>query len=171
MTKLLLLERFLRVCCFTVLGFLLVLVLTACGPGSGGTGTGPTSFTSASPVSAPDGGGDAVGIPSPAQGPLGPCGRVDLQIQEGRVEVITACGSFTFVGAWGVGPDAQVLLPGTLENAAAGVSIRAVLRLKFSGTPESSSWVIVTVTDEAGQTLVGPQVLGQVESLPPRVPG
>lgn len=168
MTRLLLIERFLRICCFTLLGVLLVLVLTACGPGSGGTGTGPISFTNVSSGSTSDGG--ASEVPSPAPGPLGSCGRVDLQLQEGRVEVVTRCGSFVFVGDWGVGPDGQVALPGTLENPSVG-SIRAVLRMQFSGTPEDSSSVIVTVTDEAGQVLVGPEVLGRVESLPPRLPG
>ncbi|HSV51519.1 MAG TPA: hypothetical protein VLJ57_05340 [Burkholderiaceae bacterium] len=170
MTQLLLLERFLRICCFTLLGALLVLVLTACGPGSGGTGTGPTSFTSASSGSTP--GGGAAGSPRPTiPGPLGPCGRVDLQIQEGRVEVVTRCGNLAFVGAWGAGPDGQVVLPGTLENPSAGISIRAVLRLQFPGTPEASSSVIVTITDEAGQVLVGPEELERVESLPSRGPG
>jgi hypothetical protein len=158
MTKLHLLERCLRICCFTFLGVLLVLVLAACGPGSGGTGTGPVqSFSSIASAS-----GGAGPSPSPGGGSsIDGCGRLDLLLQEGRVELLSGCGNFVFVGGWAADAEGKLVLEGVLESPGPGGSVRATLSLQFNGAPESQS-VTVTVTDEAGRVLAGPTLLGRV---------
>jgi hypothetical protein len=177
----LLLERLLRGACFTFLAVMLVLVLAACGPGGGGTGTGPTASYSnrttpttgaGSPGGGLDGGsvggvsGDG-GMAPPAGGVAGvACGPVDLRFGDGRVELVTGCGSFVFAGDWAADVDQQVVLPGTLRTAA-GTAIPATLRMQFSGPPETSLSVTVTVTDEAGHALVGPEVLARTASPGP----
>jgi hypothetical protein len=158
----LLLERLLRYACFTFLAVMLVLVVTACGPGGGGTGTGPLmSFTSASassgvpPPTTPSGSGDGNGISA--------CGRFDLRLEEGRVDLVASCGSFVFVGGWAADPSQRVVLPGVLKLSGAVEGVPATLLLQFSGEPEISQIVTATLVDETGRTLAGPGVLGRVE--------
>ena len=184
MTKLLL-ERLLRICCFTFLGVLVVLVLTACGPGGGGTGTGPSTYSSTVSVTGGGGAGGGGSIPNPPPGgggggtipnqPLpgtctGACAEMDLHVQEGRVELVTGCGRFVFAGGWEVDADGLAVLPGVLESQSTGTTVAVTLRLQFSGTPEIRPSVTVTVIDSAGHTLIGPKVLGQTETFQPRAP-
>ena len=161
----LLLERLLRCACFTFLAVMLVLVVSACGPGGGGTGTGPIQSFSTTSVTM--GGSDAGVPPNPPTGgtaggaPGAVCGRLDLQLEEGRVRLVTECGSFLFVGGWVVDPSNQVALAGVFENPGAGISIPATLLLQFGGAPESSPSVAVTLSDANGNLLAGPAVLGR----------
>lgn len=151
-------------------------LLAACGPGSGGTGTGPLGFSS---ISASPGAGGS--LPDPPAGPggglfppaacTGDCTDVDLLLQAGRVEVTGGCGRFVFEGHWDTDESGQVLLLGLFENPAVGVATAATLRLKFDGLPETSPFVTLTLTAEAGQTLMGPTVLGRVETIVPPAPG
>lgn len=157
----------------------LLLALAACGPGTGGTGTGPGSFSSVSSgVSGVSGGqGPGSGIEGggiPPLAPTGGCGaaceRLDLTLEEARVELVTGCGSFVFAGSWQVDENSRVALPGVLENPSTGSSVAVTLRLQFSGPAETSASVTVIVTDAAGTVLVGPQLLGRVDSIAPRLP-
>ena len=168
----LLLERLLRCACFTFLAVMLVLVVSACGPGGGGTGTGPTlSFSTTSVVTGADGGVQVP--PNPPTGgtaggaPGGVCGRLDLQLEEGRVRLVTECGSFLFVGGWVVDSSNQVALSGVFENPGAGTSIPATLLLQFGGAPESSPSVAATLSDANGNLLAGPVVLGRSLTVAP----
>jgi hypothetical protein len=169
----LLLERLLRYACFTFLAVMLVLVVTACGPGGGGTGTGPiqTFSTLATPPLPTTPSGGPITGPGSVTGGASACGRIDLHMEEGRVELVTGCGSFVFVGGWTVDSRGQVELPGTVQPSAGGNAARATLLLQFSGAPETSPSVTVSLMDEAGQILVAPEVLGRVENLPARTPG
>jgi hypothetical protein len=171
MTKLLL-ERVLRVSCFTFIGVLLVLVLTACGPGSGGTGTGPTSYSSTASVT----GGSSDGIPPGGAQPGSPpqctadCTQIDLRLDDGSVELVTGCSRFAFAGAWEIDPNGMAVLPGSLQSHAGGAAVDATLRLQFNGTPEFRPSVTATVIGPAGQVLIGPRALGQVENFQPASP-
>jgi hypothetical protein len=167
----LLLERLLRYACFTFLAVMLVLVVTACGPGGGGTGTGPvqTFSTFTTPPTTPSGG--PITDPGTVTGGAAACGRIDLHVEEGRVELVTGCGNFVFVGGWTVDSRGQVELAGTVQPTAGGNAVRATLLLQFNGAPETSQSVTVSLMDEAGQILVAPEVLGRVENLPARTPG
>ncbi len=167
----LLLERVLRISCFTFIGVLLVLVLTACGPGSGGTGTGPTSYSSTASVT---GGSDGipVGGAPPASPPLCivDCTQIDLRLDDGSVELVTACGRFAFAGAWEMDANGMAVLPGSLQSHTGGTAVSATLQLQFSGTPEIRPSVTVTVIGPAGQVLIGPRALGQVQTFQPALP-
>lgn len=161
----LLLERLLRYACFTFLAVMLVLVLTACGPGGGGTGTGPIQAFSTASVG-------TGGIADPAGGPItspgsvtgdsgDSCGRLDLQLEAGRIDLVAACGSFAFVGGWAADPSHQIAVSGVLKLSGAVDGVPATLLLQFAGAPEVSQTVTVTVLDAAGRALLGPALLGR----------
>lgn len=167
----LLLERLLRYACFTFLAVMLVLVLTACGPGGGGTGTGPIQAFSTASVGAD-------GTADPAGGPIAPpgtgtgtvtgtggsgdgCGRLDLQLEAGRIDLVATCGSFAFVGGWAADPSHQIVVSGVLKLSGAVDGVPATLLLQFAGAPEVSQTVTVTVLDAAGRALLGPALLGR----------
>jgi hypothetical protein len=131
--------------------------LAACGPGSGGTGTGPVqSFSSVASTS-----GSGGPSPSPGGSDTTGCGRLDLLLQEGRVELLSSCGNFVFVGGWAADAEGKLVLEGVLESPGPGGSAAVTLRLQFNGAPESQS-VAVTVTDAAGRVLIGPTLLVRV---------
>jgi hypothetical protein len=161
MTRLQLLERTLRISCFTILGILLALVLTACGPGSGGTGTGPQSFSTTAATTA---GGATPGLPGGVTNPAAP-GRVDLQLQDRSVEAASACGRFVFNGGWELDAALQASLPGTWQAAATGAVVSATLQLQFSGPPDSAEFVTLTVLNDTGGVLLGPRTLGRVANV------
>lgn len=105
----------------------LLAMLAACGPGTGGTGTGPQGVFNFS-------GGSGAGIAPPAASCQAGCSQVALQLQEQRVELIAACRRFIAIGPWTVNADGVLVLAGTVKTASsAGTStVPAVLRLQFS---------------------------------------
>lgn len=140
-----------RWCLLTVL-----LALAACGPGSGGTGTGPL----ASLYSATGQMGTSVG------GVASPSTRIDLQLQDKSVELTTDCGRFVFTGDWAVNAGATVVLPGRFESGTS--STAASLRLQFSEGVSDSRTVTVTLLDANGAVLLGPVALDRKDALAPR---
>jgi hypothetical protein len=130
------------------------LVLAACGPGTGGTGTGPISATFAG-SSAP-----AVGAPSMGSC-TGDCTTVQLRLQETLVELAAACGRFTHEGGWSVGENGIARIAGTwtTQSGATVRTVPATLQLQFTGDPQASQQVVFVVLDEAGAALFGPQTL------------
>ena len=64
----------------------------------------------------------------------------------------------------------MAVLPGSLQSHTGGTAVNATLRLQFSGTPEFRPSVTVTVVGPAGQVLIGPRALGQVENFQPAPP-
>jgi hypothetical protein len=94
------------------------------------------------------------------------CGRLDLRLEEGRVELVTACGTFVFTGPWEADERGRVELPGQLANPMTGSSIPALLKLQFFGAPEASTELTVMVTEPAGALLVPTSVLSKVTPLP-----
>ena len=125
---------------------LLLACLAACGPGTGGTGTGPIhmpgSFSTAGP---------RMGLAPPGASCLSDCEPVQLLLQEQRVELLTACRRFFFSGDWVVDGNGLAVLQGTLETrtAAGSSSEPAILRLQFNGTEEASSQVGVQLGGES----------------------
>jgi hypothetical protein len=133
----------------------LVFLLTACGPGGGGTGTGPTlDFTSSA---------DGAGKPAGGVAEVS-CGLLSLRLEEARVELSNSCGRFVFTGDWAADPNQQVVLSGVLENSTTSSTVPVTLMLQFSATPDNSQSVTVTLTDGLGRTILGPQILGRVAS-------
>lgn len=137
-----------------------LFVLAACGPGGGGTGTGPIAAFSPSFFSATSTLTSAVGAPA------GASARVDLQLQSTSVELTTDCGRFVFTGDWTANAGSTVVLPGRFETATSATV--ASLRLQFSEGVSDSRQVTVTVLDASGRVLVGPVTLNRSEVLPAR---
>jgi hypothetical protein len=160
MTSLLdILVRFRRTCAFAAL-----LVLAGCGPGTGGTGTGPSAAIASFS-------GDALQSTAEFPGVRGPgcsnCARANLRLEEGLVELMVPCGRFIHSGPW----DSEALetqVIGSLEatSASGSVTVPAVLHLQFSQSSATSPQVIVTLTNEARELLAGPLQLQRDEGVP-----
>jgi hypothetical protein len=145
----------------------LTMVLSACGPGSGGTGTGPVmGVVTFSGVA----GLGTVGVGSPSTPTTGvpagcvDCPQVDLQLQDGAVELATACGRFVFNGDWEV-REGRSTLPGRFD-ASGRPAVAATLQLLFGDGSVNSQAVTATVVDAAGAVLLGPVTLQRTASTP-----
>jgi hypothetical protein len=120
------------------------MALAACGPGSGGTGTGPLmalKFSGATGGGGPDStgsGGSTIGA-SPTRALT-----FDLRIEDSLVEL--AVDDFlTFKGEWSApGTDFVALVQGRAVLPEGPET--AVLRMEFDGEPQASSSVTVTIT-------------------------
>lgn len=135
-----------------------LLVLAACGPGTGGTGTGPilgaVNFS---------GSGFAIGAPCAQH-----CGNTELRLENERVELTVVCRRFVFIGPWEIDAQGLAVLNGTMETTelADGQvqtrTVAAVMRLQFSDTrADSSREVAVSVRDAQGNHLITPLTLEQ----------
>jgi hypothetical protein len=142
--------RFCRLAVFAMLA-----VLAGCGPGTGGTGTGPvqgvSNFSGSEVQGAVPGGGQC----------QGDCARVSLKLEAERVELSAACRRFFHVGGWTVTEDGKAVLAGQVEtiSAAGTTSAAATLQLQFSGREPTSPQVTVVLTADGGGLLVGPALL------------
>jgi hypothetical protein len=157
-------------------GWLLRLVLAAwlvalagCGPGTGGTGTGPEGSFIVGPTStmAPNGLGTA------RAECLRDCAEPTLLLEAGKVSLATGCLRFTHAGPWSVGEDGVASIGGTLETTRDGQTQTATgtLRLQFAGAPDDAQTAVtVTLFDGSGNTVLGPQVMNRGESAVPVVP-
>jgi hypothetical protein len=147
-----LLERALRAA--RILLFLSLMALAACGPGSGGTGTGPRM---ALKFSGSTGGGEPVIGASPVRQLT-----FNLRIEDGLVDLVVD-GLLTFKGEWSEpGADFVVLVPGSAVLLSGPEP--AVLRMEFNGEPQASSAVTVTITsaDQPRLVLLDPFTLARV---------
>lgn len=135
-----------------------LLVLAACGPGTGGTGTGPilgaVNFS---------GSGFASGAPCAQH-----CGSTYLRLENERVELSITCQHFVFTGPWEIDAEGLAVLNGTMETtdfAEGQTQTRtapAVMRLQFSSArADSSREVVITVRDLQGNHLIAPLTLEQ----------
>lgn len=130
-------------------------LLAACGPGGGGTGTGPQG----APLLTFSGTSIQGAIASAAPGNCAPqCGAADLVLEEARVQFASDCRLFTFAGAWQLDADGQVSLRGTLASTAGAASVvaPATLDLQFSEPQPDSARVTALLRDEAGRVILGP---------------
>lgn len=132
----------------------LLVALSACGPGTGGTGTGPVA--SSFGFSGSSGGA----VFAPSAGPAG-CDRicqVNLSLEAQRVELEASCVRFVYTGGWKVDDGNLLTLDGTVARVTSTgtVSSPGTLRLQFSGPIATSSQVTITLLDSGGATLLGP---------------
>lgn len=137
------------------LALLAVLVgLSACGPGTGGTGTGPVAMSFG--FSGTSGG--AVFAPSAGVAGCDKICQVNLLLEEQRVELESSCTRFVYTGAWKVEGDNQLELKGTVIRITSRgtISSPGSLRLRFSGPDASSQQVNATLLDTAGNVILGP---------------
>lgn len=148
--------RALRMMLAAVLGAL----LAACAPGSGGTGTGPTfSFSGQGIVGTTSSGGP------PLPPPVSPCGgsevAIRLDVQDGRIALVTPCSSFIYLGDWSTDSQGRVTVVGPLETPALGRTEEVTLLLQFGAGVADTSFVTVKLVDGAGLTVLGPLLLSR----------
>jgi hypothetical protein len=143
-----------------------LLVLSACGPGTGGTGTGPnTSVMSYNGmVSTSFGAGLSAGVPCSDDCPV-----VNLLLESAKVELIAPCHRFVHEGAWAADATGLAVLEGQLETTAIAngqtstAKVPAVMRLQFSDAQVDSRQVMLTVRDASGRNLLSPLTLQRGE--------
>jgi hypothetical protein len=95
--------RFENFCVQCLLGFLLMLVVAACGPGSTGTGTGPFATVGAVPGANLGPAGILTGLNFIARDVSGSWTDSDgtvLTISDQSITLRQGCNSFSFSGAW-----------------------------------------------------------------------
>jgi hypothetical protein len=149
-----------------------LVTLGGCGPGTGGTGTGPQG--SSTFIVGPTLGMAPPMVIGPVAGVLrsdcgSACPPAVLQLDPLAVELKSQCVRFFRQGEWAVdGIHAE--LQGTLETTrSSGVQVGAgTLRLQFTTDPDASPIVAVTLLDDAGRTVLGPQVLQRAENTAAR---
>jgi hypothetical protein len=143
---------------------LLSALLAACGPGTGGTGTGPDAMVFSS------------GQASTTQPPAGAtcaaaCPAVQLRLEPALVELATACLRFSATTAWNVDASHRAVVAGTVQGTVSGSPMPATVRLQFDADPQASTQVTVTLLDAEGRALVGPVILPRDDSAAPVQPG
>jgi len=142
-----------------------LLALAGCGPGTGGTGTGPGGTFIVGPDALSPNGGVVVAARSQC---VRNCAEPALQLEADTVTLAATCLRFSHAGPWTVGDDGLALVAGTLE-ATSGSQVRtapATLRLQFAGSPDDPhAAVTVTLFDEAGAAVLGPQAMSRGESF------
>lgn len=157
-----------------ILAVTLVASLAACGPGTGGTGTGPITTTvgfsgsaTGSLLTGSTAGGSSVTTP-PVGGCTADCALASLRLDADRAELTTPCLRFVFTGSWAVDAGGLAVLAGTLETAqgTATATSKATLRLQFNSAGIDSAQVNMTLTHEAGNTLLGPATLLRNDAAP-----
>jgi hypothetical protein len=138
-----------------LLAFSLLAALAGCGPGTGGTGTGPlhgaAHFSGAGMQGASPSG-------SLCQGSC----EVTLALEAQRVELVAGCRRFLHVGEWSIGEDGKAMLEGQVEitTAAGSASVPATLQLQFSEKDANlARAVTAVVTAQDGSLLAGPALL------------
>jgi hypothetical protein len=140
----------------------LLLTLAACGPGTGGTGTGPigNSLSYSGMASSSIGAGLSVGVPCTDN-----CSPVILRLDDEKVELDAPCHHFVYVGNWSTNANGLAELSGTLKttlivnNQFKTDTTSAVMRLQFSDGIPDSRQVTLTVRDANDRNLLSPLTL------------
>ena len=130
-----------------------LLLLAGCGPGTGGTGTGPSAIAGIF-----TGQGSVAGSSSCRVN----CDGLVLKLDEVQVELQAPCVRFVHESGLPAGTAGDILLPGRIETTSAGGTTAAPgsLRLQFEGgNLAEATQVTVSLHGEAGATMLGPVVL------------
>lgn len=156
-----------RVLC--IAGLLVLALLNACGPGTGGTGVGPppiASTTIANGSIVYSNPSTTAVNPPPTPGPdLATCNTnvISLQLQAMRIAAATNCLSFNFTGAWQINADGIATVQGNLQTSAsptgAASSQAAFLELRYPIADINSTSLILTIRDTSGAIVLGPVTL------------
>lgn len=156
----------LRHCLRRLAAAAVLLGLAACGPGTGGTGTGPVQTLSISFSATVISGAvvaTAGGAPVAPGGPVcsSGCDRISLRLDAAQVELTAPCSHFAYSGPWAPDADGLLLLSGTqtTTTAAGTTTTAAQLRLQFSERTTASAQVTYTLSSDTGATLLGPASL------------
>lgn len=143
----------------------LLLSVAGCGPGTGGTGTGPTFSFSGST-------GPTFSGPNPGSCVTPECNNVLLRLEPAMAELQIPCVRFVANVPWEASPEGRVVIPGTIESTAAGVTTSApgTLRLFFRGPVDTSTQVTLEVVDANGRVAYGPFVAQRRDGAPALAP-
>jgi hypothetical protein len=171
-----------------VLRFLLACALVAltvgCGPGVGGTGTGYASdgLNAYGAAAASVCSSDFAGLLAcpPASGTTGPGSvgpavgtvrvhfsgtfegrRVEVVIEDNRIELSLPCEGLRFVGVWGAQGQLGLRFYGSFVDASASQQLASLLVQVSAGT------LVVRVLDLDSQLLLGPLGLLRLATPPP----
>ena len=138
----------------------LVWGLAACGPGTGGTGTGPVQGVQLF------GAGAQPSFSPPGAACVGDCVGAQLRLEPEAVELASACLRFTHSGAWATDAAGLAVIAGDVEtHGRDGRQTQpATLRLQFSGAADSATSVTATLTDARGAVLLGPVALSRQQA-------
>jgi hypothetical protein len=144
------------------------LMLGACGPGTGGTGTGPpiansSFFASTTTGAAPTAPACGASCTSNLNGqPLA------LNLLADSITLSSPCATFTYSGAWSGFEAEEVTVEGVLESTAIvnGQPTRsrktASMKLQFTGSPNISATVTIDINDSTGISILRPVTLSRV---------
>jgi hypothetical protein len=135
----------------------LAMVITACGPGTGGTGIGPTSgiyISLGSNTSTP-------GVPGATPASVTSAGYV-LSLDAAAIRLTGACLAFTFDGAW-VESNGEIRVTGSYRQAlpASDLALAAAQAGTLIARAENSGFA-VTLLDARGATVVSFATGGKV---------
>jgi hypothetical protein len=159
---------------YLLVAIALLATLVGCGPGTGGTGTGPS--ISAAPVSGPVSyageqsaqgavfGGSVAEKAASIFGPsVSALNNAVLTLDVNRVDLRKACQSFAFVGDWSIAMDGTSQLTGAYssvrilpDGSIDVVTLPATLTLAFASGNASSHSVRAFVKDLFQTPLIGP---------------
>ncbi|MGA8514334.1 MAG: hypothetical protein WB821_06135, partial [Burkholderiaceae bacterium] len=139
------------------------LILAACGPGTGGTGTGPQSIAAfaANYISVPST-GTAVGSTTPSTGASSATtATFSLQLQTTGIVLTSACAGFDYAGAWSVSATGEISVQGLYASTGAGGLTSpppqaAVLNIALTNTSADSASLTLRITTPSGALLLGP---------------
>ncbi len=153
--------------CAHVAALACALLLAGCGPGTGGTGTGPISAKYMGTT------GPAFSAPASSLCAVSACGDTYLRLEPASVDLRLVCRRFLHEGPWEVDADGLAVLAGTIEVTAGGVTRSApgTLRLKFTGAPEGAKELSFTLLDAAGNVVAGPASVQREDAALAPVPG
>lgn len=142
--------------CRLLIALLISLGLAACGPGTGGTGTGPSLGFSGSLTATTTAGTSSVTAPGAGCPP--DCQQAYLRLEPERVELAAPCLRFVSTGSWLTDAAGLTVVTGTLETTEGRVvaTTQATLRLQFSTAAATSPVVTLTLSDALGHLLQGP---------------
>jgi hypothetical protein len=146
-------------------GIALALVLAACGPGTGGTGTGPIAATSLPAGTSLYFGASQPGFSASPSNCIGSqCLVQSLTLEAQRIDLRAGCIRFIRTDAWSIDETQLAIVRGQIETTtAAGVTrTDGTLRLQFDGPWQSAPTLSVTLTDDQGRVLVGPTALSRL---------
>jgi hypothetical protein len=147
---------------------LAALTVGACGPGTGGTGTGPQPITAfaASYTSAPSAGtGSSAAMPSTGTGSA-TSAVIRLQLQTTGIVLTSACAGFDYAGSWSVSPLGDISVQGIYASTSSVNSVQqaAVLSIAFTQTTGDSGSLSLRITTPQGTLLLGPLSLQRTDT-------
>jgi hypothetical protein len=152
---------------------LTALVLSACGPGTGGTGVGPPIFTSGFFSNTAAGSVTAAPVCSISCASNLNAQALSLKLLADSITLSSPCASFSYAGPWSSSATGEVTVQGVLESTAnvngqsSRTSQSARLTLQFASSPDTSTAVSVSISDSAGVSILRPVTLSRVSAETP----